>query len=517
MSRGPDPAAAAPAGVDNGSPPPELFAGRIPLGGRTLRQQTARGTIVNGAFQVGVVTLGLLRGLVVAAFLSVSDYGVWGILTITLMSLSWLKQVGVGDKFIQQSEADQESEFRRAFTFEVIVSAAFVAVCVAALPLLALVYGQSKIIAPGLILAAALGLGALQAPLWILMRRMQFGRFRALQSVDPIVAFVVTVTLAVVGGGYWSLVLGALAGAAAGAFAAVLSSPYRLRLDYEPGAARQYLHFSWPLLIAGASSMVISQGSIIAAEHRLGLVAAGAITLAVTLAQYSDRVDDILTATIYPAICAVQDRTELLLETFVKSNRLGLMWAIPFGVGVSLFGADLVHHVLGDRWEPAIVLLRVFGLVAGLGHIGFNWTAFYRARGDTRPIAVWSALCMIAFLAAAIPLLGAYGLTGFAIGIAVMTAVSLAVKGHYLARLFSAGVVLRHAARAIAPSVPAALVVLAMRAAEGAGKGGAEALAELVAYLGVTALATYALERDLLREIVAYLRGAPARRPRPAT
>ena len=31
----------------------------------------------------------------------------------------------------------------------------------------------------------------------------------------------------------------------------------------------------------------------------------------------------------------------------MKSNRLAMMWGIPFGVGLALFAADLVHHVIG--------------------------------------------------------------------------------------------------------------------------------------------------------------------------
>ena len=41
-------------------------------------------------------------------------------------------------------------------------------------------------------------------------------------------------------------------------------------------------------------------------------------------------------------MCAVADRTELLFETFVKSNRLALMWAMPSGLGLALFAPDLV-------------------------------------------------------------------------------------------------------------------------------------------------------------------------------
>ena len=60
----------------------------------------------------------------------------------------------------------------------------------------------------------------------------------------------------------------------------------------------------------------------------------------------------------------MRDRRDLLLESFVKSNRLALMWGFPFGVGVALFGADLVHFVIGDRWAGAIVLIQAFGLMA---------------------------------------------------------------------------------------------------------------------------------------------------------
>ncbi|MGI8845858.1 MAG: oligosaccharide flippase family protein [Thermoleophilaceae bacterium] len=484
---------------------PRGYAGRIPLGGRTLRQHAARGTLVNGGFQVGVVTLNLLKGLVVAAFLSVSDFGLWGILTVTVMSFAWLKQVGVGDKFVQQSEPDQRVAFQRAFTLELCFAVGFVALCAALLPLISIAYGDSRIVAPGILLAVALALSAFQAPLWILYRRMQFTRYRALQSVDPVASFIVTVSLAAAGGGYWSLVVGALAGAVAGSVVAVATSPYPLALQLDRPTTREYVGFSAPLVVASLASLVIAQGSIFAAEAHLGLAAAGAIALAVTIAHYSDRVDEIVTASLYPAICAVTDQRDLLREVFVKSNRLALIWAVPFGVGIALFAAPLVHHVLGDKWAPAIVLLQVFGLTAGLGHIGFNWTAFYRAIGDTRPIAIWSVAAMITFLAVAVPLLLTHGLAGFAGGIAAMTVTSLVVRGVYLARLFGSATVVLHTVRAIAPSVPAVALVLGLRLVAG-GDGAARALVELALYLVVTAVATAILERSLLAEALAYLR-----------
>lgn len=489
--------------------PEEPLAARLALGGRSLRRVAARGTIINAAFLVAVDSLGLLKGFVVAAYLSASDYGVWGILLISLGTLLWLRQVGIGDKYVQQTEADQEAAFQKAFTLEAAFTGLFALVVLAAAPLVAFVYGRAELLAPGLVLVALLPAGVLQAPTWIYYRDLRYARQRALQAVDPIVGFAVTVALAVTGAGYWSLVLGVLAGSWAGAIVAVAACPYRLRLRWERGTLREYASFSWPLLVAGASGMAIAQVSILLGEAELGLAGVGAISLASAISVYTDRVDQIVTATLYPAICAVKDRTELLFETFVKSNRLALMWGVPFGAGLALFAADLVEFGIGERWRPAVGLLQVFGLIAAANHIGFNWTAFFRARGETRPIAVANAVVLVAFTASAVPLLLSHGLGGFALGMAITTAVALVVRSLYLVRLFPGFQMARHAARAIAPTIPAASSVLLVRTLDGSPRGLATALGELALYLAVTAAATALFERALLREVLGYLRGAP--------
>ena len=59
-----------------------------------------------------------------------------------------------------------------------------------------------------------------------------------------------------------------------------------------------------------------------------------------------------VTQTLYPAICAVKDRPDLLFESFWKSNRLALLWAAPIGAAAALFAGDFV--ALRDRREVAL-------------------------------------------------------------------------------------------------------------------------------------------------------------------
>ena len=479
--------------------------GRFTLrGDRTLRQHAARGTAVNAAFLVGVNTLTLMRGFVVAIFLSRSELGIWGVLAISWGTILVLKQVGISDKYIQQDEDDQELAFQKAFTLEVMFTAFFVAVMAVAVPVFALIYGLPELLWLGFVSLLSLPAQALMAPLWVYYRRMQFVRQRTLQAVDPIVTFVVTVALAAAGAGYWSLLIGGLAGVWCTAALAVRYSPFPLKLRFDRVTARDYIGFSWPLLLAAGSGMAVAFGTVFAAEVTLGVAAVGAITLASSITQYADRVDQAVTQTMYPAIAAVKDRTEVLYESFVKSNRLALMWGAPFGIALALFAEDLVEHVIGEEWRPAIGLLQAFGVLAAVNHVAFNWSAFYRARGDTRPAMVMAVVNLVVFGAVTLPLLLAYELPGLQAGMAVLIGANMTARMVYVRRLFPDFTVAPYLLRALAPCLPAALAVLGLREA------GAGAIPELIAFVVVLAAATWALERALLREAVGYLRARTA-------
>ena len=135
------------------------------LGGRTLREHAARGAVVNTVFLVGLSVLGLVRGFVLAGFLTAREYGVWGVIVVALGTLLLFKQVGVSDRYVQQDDPDQEEAFQRAFMVEAAFTALFMALIAAAVTVAALIYGTDDIIVPALVLLAALPAAPLPAAL----------------------------------------------------------------------------------------------------------------------------------------------------------------------------------------------------------------------------------------------------------------------------------------------------------------------------------------------------------------
>ena len=486
---------------------------RFSSGEHSLRERTARGTIVNASFSVGLAGIGAARQFLVAIFLTAADYGLWGLIYLSVTSVLWLMEAGIGDKFIQQNEEDQEKAFQKAFTLNLLWTLLFCLVILAAVPLFALLYGRPEIIFPGCVLAVGVLANVFKTPTWIFYRSMQFVRQRTLQAVEPVIGFAVTIGLGLAGASYWSLVIGAVVGMWSMAIAAIVACPYPIRLRFERVALSEYFSFSWPVVLAAASGLVVIQVAVVLGQETAGLAGVGAIGLAGTIAAFADRVDTIVLQSLYPAVCAVQDRIDLLFESFTKSNRLALIWGVPFGLALALFAPDLVKYVLGEKWEIATGLLQVFGLTAAVKQIGFNWPAFQRAIGQTRPLAVYGVAGVVAFLVPGIPAMLRWGIEGYAVAIVSMTIVQLGIRTYFLKRLFKGFAVLRHTARALAPCVPAVAAVLLLRVATPADRSPAEVVAELAVYVVLTVLTTWMAEKTLLRELVRYVRGTPKAAP----
>ncbi len=89
----------------------------------SLRTTAARGVLINGGYLFGLNLLTLVKAFATAGILSQGDFGIWGILSVTLIAMLWLKDMGVSDRFVAQREDDQERAFQQAFSVELLLPA----------------------------------------------------------------------------------------------------------------------------------------------------------------------------------------------------------------------------------------------------------------------------------------------------------------------------------------------------------------------------------------------------------
>ena len=466
-----------------------------------LRRRTVRGVFLNAGFLIALDALVLAQGLIVTRVLGPRAIGLYGIVTVTVMTLVALKRVGIDEAFVRQSEPEQEEEFQRAFSLELALAGLVSAVVCALAPVLAVVYGDDRLIALTLATAYLPIAFALQAPLWVFFRRMDFLRQRLLQAVVPVVTFAVTVPLALSGFGVWSLVVGPAAGHVVGVTAALVVSPHRVRWRPDREAWRRYARFSGPLFVSALGALVVQQGQVLAFTLDGGLAAGGFIVLAATLTRFLERPAQIVASTVYPAVCAVQGQAGALHELFEKSNRAALAPALALTALIVLFAPDLVEFVLGEAWRPAAGLLQGLAAATGLAQVAYNWFSFYRAHGRTRPEAVEASAGAAAFVAFAVPGLLLGGVGGFVAGRAAGVCVQLALRARYVRELLPGVRPARIAARAAAPAAAGMAAALAVRLALWGGEREVwQPVLEGLLFAAVCAGVAVWRERDLAQE-----------------
>jgi O-antigen/teichoic acid export membrane protein len=475
---------------------------RLPFAASELRSRTIRGVAINAAFLMLVEAAALAQGLIVARILGPSEIGLYGIVSITVMTLIALKRVGIDEAFVQQDERDQEREFQLAFSLELALAALFAVLIGIAAPLLAALYDEPRLLPLTLALTYLPIAFALQAPLWIFFRRMDFLRQRSLQAVVPIVTFVVTVPLAAAGVGVWSIVIGAFAGNLASVLLSLRVSPYRLAVRFDREAARRYFSFSWPVLAVTAAGLIVGQGAILVFELDGGLAAAGFLALAVGLTRYADRAEHVISPTVYPVVCAVRDRTSALEELFTAAVRAAAIWSLGFGTVLVLFAPDVVHFLLGDEWDGATVLFQGLGAASALYSLGYTWIAFARGLGRFRQPAAEALVAVVVFGAVAVPAFFAWGADAYVLAICGSSLAILVVRAHFVRRLLPGVDLARLVWRCAWPVAAAAAAPVAVRLALWGGeRSGAQALVELGLFVSVYAAIVIVKERPLLAEL----------------
>jgi hypothetical protein len=162
--------------------------------------------------------------------------------------------------------------------------------------------------------------------------------------------------------------------------------------------------------------------------------------------------------------------------------------------------------VIGQRRECAVFVIQAFGLTAAVNQIAFNWSAFLRALGRTRPIAVASYVLLAGTAIFTVPLLLLDAVAGYAVGIGLAKLLVIITLLIYLSDLFSVRAVIWNSLRGALPTLPALAAVCAVRYADpgvvrpGPRDPGAGRLR------GCGGVATLYAERALLAELIGYIR-----------
>ena len=172
---------------------------------------------------------------------------------------------------------------------------------------------------------------------------------------------------------YWALVAGIVIGRCAGMLLSYLAHPYRPRLSL--AARHALLRFSRWVLTVNILGFFLQRSTDLVIGRTLGSGSLGTYSLAAEVASLptTELVAPINRAA-YPAFARIAgDRAQFRQEYLAVIGVIALI-VIPVAVCSAAISAELVVLLLGEKWLPAVPLVKALAL---LGAVQFPYTNAY--------------------------------------------------------------------------------------------------------------------------------------------
>lgn len=415
------------------------------------------------------LTMGVavVTSTILARKLGAEDYGVVGIAMTVIGFLSRFNDLGMTAALVQRRNLDERLlQTAQALNF-LIATVLFVCALIAA-PLTIPIFKNHAV--PGVVsaLAFTLILSAIGfLPTALLTREMQFVKLRMPLVTGSLVRGVVSVTCALTGWKYWSLVIGNLAGTLTTSVLLRIIRPVKTSLSMQRDLGVELLHFGTPILMSSLLAFLVLNIDNFVIGSRLGAAQLGYYTIAFTWATYGcSTLTETVHSVLFPRFSQVQTNRAELANMYCRSLRAVMFVAVMANAALFAISDGFLVTVLGKgnpRWMPALGTLQilcVYGAVrASVEPIGNVILAVGRSklllRAVLLPIGV--EICLLPFIAKP------WGLRGVAWLVCAAYGLQWLVYGPFLKHELGIGA--RRLAKVAVPIFAAAIVgVLAERA-----------------------------------------------------
>src|SRR2546428_824893 len=202
--------------------------------------------------------------------------------------------------------------------------------------------------------------------------RSRVPRLAWINAGEALVWGFTTLLGALLGLGFWALVLGAVVSSAAVTVVLSMLRPHHLSWPRDVRSIANAIHLGWYIVVSQLCWYVYSHADLTIVGRVLGKAPLGAYTKGWDIASVpTDRIST-LVGQVTPAVFSAAQKDQVALRRYLLALTEGLaLLTFPLSVGLALVADLFVITVLGEQWRAAIVPVRLLGLYGGFRAI-FN-------------------------------------------------------------------------------------------------------------------------------------------------
>ena len=485
-----------------------------PAPGRgSLGSQGIRSSFHVLGFSVLRFVLQFVSLTVLARILSPSDYGLMGMVATATGFAALFRDLGLSTATIQKPGLDQK-DVNDAFWINTVAGLGLAVIVAGLSAPVARFYGEPRLVAAmpvvGLAFVAS-GLSVQHSA--ILRRRLQFLRIGIAETVAAGISFVASLAAALLGAGYWALIVAPLVLEVATCVLFWALCPWRPTRPGRLSGSGRLLHVGSHMLGVNILSYVSANLDRVLVGRALGSDNLGVFTRAGVLVMLpTQQLISPISTVMLPLFSRLRDHPDRYRRVILSSVRMMVALTAPAVAVLIACREWIVVLLLGAKWLAVAEVLPPLAIIAATQFVPNNLGLVLVVADRFRQLLLWNVLHLAA-VAAAIGIGLRYGLVGVATGCAVvMTLFRVPGLFHMTGRASpaSAGALWRVCVPFWLAATGMGFFMAWMRAAL-PGLGPAVGLvtvgfAAALLYVGI--LATVPAGRDLLHDIRRVLLGA---------
>lgn len=231
-------------------------------------------------------------------------------------------------------------------------------------------------------------------------RDFDFKTLFTVRIITILLPFFVTIPLALLGLGYWALIIGMISSQLVNAVLLTIKSNWKPQLYYNLKTLKKMLAFSiWTFIESVSIWLTVWVDTFIIAyflnEYYLGLYKTSTMMVNSLLALVTAATVPIL----FSALSRLQNDDEKFNNMFFKFQRLIAMLVLPLGVGVFLYSDLATQLLLGNQWNEASDVIGIWALTSAIMIVfGHFCSEVYRAKGRPKLSFVAQVLHLVVLI-----------------------------------------------------------------------------------------------------------------------
>lgn len=401
----------------------------------TLARAAARGAYFTLAAQLARIILQLLSVVVLARILSPHDYGLLAIVLVVVGLGEIFRDFGLTSASIQAPELST-GQRDNLFWINAGLGVLLTGAMFASSWLVAAIAGEPELTGVMQWLSLTFLFNGLATQYRAnLMRDL---RLRAVAITDvtaSATALALAITAALLGAGYWALVIQQLATTIAILVGVMLAGRWLPRLYSRAHPVSQMIRFGWTLVATNLIGYASRQIDTVIIGLRFGTAPLGLYNRAFQVIMTPlGQARSPLQSVALPVLSRVQqDQPRFETYAIAAQLALGYLFGIPVAIIAGL-AEPTVAVMLGERWSEAAPLLRMFAIAGILTTVSFVGYWVYLARGLGSQLMRYSIVTAVIKIVCIVA--GSfYGILGVAIAFAVHPAIAWPISLAWLSRI----------------------------------------------------------------------------------